>query len=175
MENSPAAIISVLMETNDNALVKVVEDIFEWKEGAYSIIPSGELTVSSKDMTVVISLLNQLMEHCISHNIELKCFKDTYHDHCFPRNEVTISYKYYGEDTIRTLTCKMPSYHNATGFSLFNDYKFWLAMLFNKTSESNLLSSAVEIVNIFDDTERKQNIQVWYTEDGMVPVPIIIV
>lgn len=153
MNNTPTAIIDVLLEVNSYALVKVVEDLFTWKHAAYDELPSGVLSVNFNEMNQMITLFQELIEQCIHKDLQLQCWTETEQDLLIHNNKIEIKYNYHGNDTTFTTHMDMPSHiHPSGSMSLFNDYKIWLLHLFSKLS-TTVFAPGVNITSIYDSTD----------------------
>lgn len=136
MNNTPATIVSVLMETNNNAIVKVVEDIFEWKENAYQVNVAGAIVCNLSAVVEVGELLDELCSYCESHYIDALCWKQA-NQQLNKKERLVVEI----EDAVGNINWHPIDTWDIVSdlpYSFLNDHKVWCCMLLHTLQKQNI-------------------------------------
>ena len=149
MYNTPATIISVLMQTNSNAIVKVVEDLFAWKNKAYIVDFSGVVYCELSSVLEIAELFDELIKFCQPIPVTTLCWKQTY-QHFNQREVLYVEIEnMYGSTTHGV---SFVTQNEELSYSVLNDHKLWTCLLIAELykKEINILNKTIRSISVKD-------------------------
>lgn len=149
MYNTPATIISVLMQTNSNAIVKVVEDLFAWKEDAYNVDVTGVVYCKLSSVLEIAELFDELIKFCQPIPITTLCWKQTY-QHFNQRETLRVEIENMYGSTVHGISFITPD--EELSYSILNDHKLWTCLLIAELykREINILDKTICCIRVKD-------------------------
>lgn len=149
MYNTPATIISVLMQTNSNAIVKVVEDLFAWKEDAYKVDVTGVVYCKLSSVLEIVELFNELIKYCQPIPVTTLCWTQTY-QHFNQRKVLKVEVENMYGSTMHGVSFFTPD--DDLSYSVLNDHKLWTCLLIAELykKEINILDKTIRSVHLKD-------------------------
>lgn len=147
MYNTPATIISVLMQTNSNAIVKVVEDLFAWKEDAYKVDVTGVVYCDLSSVLEIAELFDELIKFCQPIPVTTLCWTQTY-QHFNQREVLYVEIENMYGNTVHGVS--FVTQNEELSYSILNDHKLWMCLLIAELykKEINILNKTIRSIRV---------------------------